>query len=87
MKAVLLWLSIDLGRIAGLLRKETEMSGTDSRQFYLRRERQERALAENAASPAIGKIHTAMAEIYALRAGQAADPSVARGIPPGNRSH
>lgn len=57
------------------------MSELDSRQFYLRRERQERVLAKSAQSPAIGKIHAVMAETYALRAVEAAAESTVRRTP------
>jgi hypothetical protein len=48
-----------------------ERSATD---YYARRQRQERELAEAAPSPAIRKIHTTLAQNYARLAGVGESP-------------
>lgn len=45
------------------------------REFYVRREQQERSIARNSIDPAIAAIHTAMAERYAELAAMSGAPA------------
>lgn len=61
------------------------MSELNSREYYLRREHEERILADAAQDPDISKIHTEMAEEYAQLAARVLATSARRGASSGAR--
>jgi hypothetical protein len=62
------------------------MSELNSREFYLRREHEERILADAAQDPDIRKIHAEMAEEYAQLAARVLATSAGRRAAPGART-
>jgi len=76
---------MDRWRVAALV-GEGRMSELNSREFYLRREHEERILADAAQDPDIRKIHAEMAEEYAQLAARVLATSAGRRAAPGART-